>query len=65
MQPSPTVAELVDRWVAAGIITADQAQRIHADLALVLGGLALVIVAMYAARRRPPLHGSSAPTPAE
>jgi hypothetical protein len=35
MQPSPPVGELVDRWVAIGIITADQAQRIRADIATV------------------------------
>jgi hypothetical protein len=33
MQPSPTVPELVGRWVAAGIINEEQAQRIRADLA--------------------------------
>jgi hypothetical protein len=33
MQPSPAVPELVGRWVAAGIITEEQAERIRADLA--------------------------------
>jgi len=33
--PSLSVPELVDRWVAAGIITGEQAQRINADLATV------------------------------
>jgi hypothetical protein len=33
MQPSPAVPELVGRWVAAGIITEEQAQLIRADLA--------------------------------
>ena len=33
MQPSPALPELVGRWVAAGIITEEQAQRIRADLA--------------------------------
>jgi hypothetical protein len=37
---------------------------LSAALALVLGGLVLVIVAVYAARRRPRLR-NGAPTPAE
>jgi Predicted membrane protein (DUF2157) len=34
MQPSPDLSAQVDRWVASGIITPDQAERIRADLAM-------------------------------
>jgi hypothetical protein len=33
MNPSPDLAAFLERWLAAGIITPDQAQRIRADLA--------------------------------
>jgi hypothetical protein len=33
MQPSPDLSAQVDRWVATGIISPDQAERIRADLA--------------------------------